>query len=437
MKRFIKVAAGVLISLFCFSVILLVDLSPTVAKNAHQQVENAENVSELISQLRSSLRNRYQAQQIDISYSQAESLLGFTQRALPNLNSDIKLSEDHAEMLVSYQLPAYFFSSYVNVSINIKEANHLNVESVSIGSITVPGHWALSWVESLANSYTNSEAATKAIQQIAKIGISPSQIIINLNPLDSLLRELKNIKTSGDSDERQLLRVRTAHYLTFLDRLPPSNDLAIQNRDTSLGYYLHKLMLEAKTMSAEDPQSTSNSVTLENEAAIMALAIYAGNRRFSTLIGDLSFAVDPIPTVRRKPVLANRQDLSLHFIFSAAIKLLSEQGITIAVGEFKELMDRGNGGSGYSFIDLTADMAGANFATLAVDPRTAEQIQNVMSQEVNETLFFPSIDGFDEGMNKSEFRQKYSDIESAEYVEVINNIEIRINRLPVSKVSNK
>ncbi len=41
-----------------------------------------------------------------------------------------------------------------------------------------------------------------------------------------------------------------------------------------------------------------------------------------------------------KPVLANRKDLSLHFIFSAAIKLLSEQGISVAVGEFKELMDK-------------------------------------------------------------------------------------------------
>ncbi len=80
MKRFIKVAAAVLLSSFCLSVILLVDFSPIVTKNAHQQVKNAENVSELISQLKNSLRNRYQSQQIDISYSQAESLLGFTQR---------------------------------------------------------------------------------------------------------------------------------------------------------------------------------------------------------------------------------------------------------------------------------------------------------------------------------------------------------------------
>jgi hypothetical protein len=436
MKRFIKVTALALISLLCLSVILLIDLSPMVAKNVHQQVENAENVSELVMQLRSSLRNRYQPQQIDISYSQAESLLGFTQRVLPNVNSDIKLSEYQAEILISYQLPAYLLSSYVNVLIKVKEASFLDVESVSIGVITLPGDWALSWVESLANSYTNSEVATKAIQQVAKTDISPHQVIISLNPLDPLLRELKNIKTSGDSNERQLLRIKTAQYLKLLDCLPLPNDLTMQNKDTSLSYYLHKIMLEAKEMSSQDPLGNSNSATLENEAAIMALAIYVGHRRFSTLFGDLSFAVDPIPTVRRKPVLANRQDLSLHFIFSAAIKLLSEKGISIAVGEFKELMDRGNGGSGYSFIDLTADMAGANFATLAVDPRTAEQIQNIMSLEANEAFFFPSIDGFDEGMDKSQFRQKYSDIESKEYLKVLEEIERRVSRLPVGRISN-
>jgi uncharacterized protein YpmS len=436
MKRFIKITALALISLFCLSVILLIDLSPTVAKNAYQQVKNAENVSELIMQLRSSLRNRYQPQQIDISYSQAESLLGFTQRALPNVSSDIKLSEDQAEILISYQLPAYLLSLYVNVSIKVKEASYLDVESVSIGVITLPGDWALSWVEAFANSYTNSEVATKAIQQVAKTDISPHQVIVSLNPLDPLLRELKNIKTSGDGSERQLLKIKIAHYLRLLDSLPLPNDLATQNKDTSLSYYLHKIMLEAKAMSSQDPLGNSNSATLENEAAIMALAIYVGHRRFSTLFGDLSFAVDPIPTVRKKPVLANRQDLSLHFIFSAAIKLLSEQGISIAVGEFKELMDRGNGGSGYSFIDLTADMAGANFATLAVDPRTAEQIQNIMSLEASESFFFPNINGFDEGMDKSQFRQKYSDIESIEYLKVLDEIERRLSKLPVSRISN-
>lgn len=436
MSRFIKVAAFVFVGLFLLFIVLLIDLSPTVSKNAHVQVENAENVSTLIGQLRKSFRNRYQPQQIDISYSQAESLLGFTQRALPNVNSELKLAALNAEIMVSYQLPSYFFSSYVNFSIKVVQDSRLHVESVSIGGITIPGDWALKWAEALANSYTNSEVASKAIQLVAKTEISPNQVIVSLNPLDSLLRELKNIKTSGDGNEMQLLRIKTAHYLRVLDSLPSPDDSNAQNKDTSLSYYLHRVMLEAKAMSAKDPQGNSNSATLENEAAIMALAIYAGHRRFSTLFGDLSFAVDPIPTVRQKPVLANRQDLSLHFIFSAAIKLLSEQGISVAVGEFKELMDRGKGGSGYSFIDLTADMAGANFAALAVDPRTAEKIQDIMSSEANEFLFFPSIEGFDEGMDKSKFRQKYTNIESKEYLKVVEEIEKRMGELPIGVMSN-
>lgn len=436
MNQFIKVAAFVFVGLFFLFVVLLIDVSPTVSKNASVQVENAENVSTLIGQLRKSFRNRYQPQQIDISYSQAESLLGFTQRALPNVSSELKLQALNAEIMVSYQLPSYLFSSYVNVSINVVQDNHLHVESVTIGVIKIPGSWVLKWAEALANSYTNSEVASKAIQLVAKTEISPDQVIISLNPLDPLLRELKNIKTSGDGNEMQLLRIKTAHYLRVLDSQPFPDDLNLQNKDTSLSYYLHKVMLEAKALSAQDPQGNSNSATLENEAAIIALSIYAGHRRFSTLFGDLSFAVDPIPTVRHKPVLANRQDLSLHFIFSAAIKLLSEQGISVAVGEFKELMDRGKGGSGYSFIDLTADMAGANFAALAVDPRTAEKIQDIMSSEANEMLFFPSIEGFDEGMDKSKFRQKYTNIESEEYLKVIEEIEKRLGELPIGVMHN-
>ena len=195
-------------------------------------------------------------------------------------------------------------------------------------------------------------------------------------------------------------------------------------------------MIEAKARTAQGKQGNSSSAALENEAAIMALAIYAGHRRFSTLFGDLSIALDPVPTVQAKPLLASRQDLSLHFIFSAAIKLLSEQGISIAVGEFKELMDRGEGGSGYSFVDLAADMAGANFAALAVDPNSAEKLQNIMSLEPNELLFFPSIEGLEEGMSKSQFKQRYTDIESNKYIGVVKNIESRIERLPIGKSTN-
>jgi hypothetical protein len=57
-----------------------------------------------------------------------------------------------------------------------------------------------------------------------------------------------------------------------------------------------------------------------------------------------------------------------------------------------------------------------------------------MSSEASESLFFPNIDGFDEGMDKSQFRQKYSDIESIEYLGVLDEIERRLSKLPVSRI---
>jgi hypothetical protein len=97
-------------------------------------------------------------------------------------------------------------------------------------------------------------------------------------------------------------------------------------------------------------------------------------------------------------------------------------------------MDRGNGGSGYSFIDLAADMAGSNFAALSVDPETAQEIQNILSVEANEALFFPNIDGLDEGIDKAQFKQKYSGVESEAYVNVITEIERRLTKLPIGQL---
>jgi hypothetical protein len=249
---------------------------------------------------------------------------------------------------------------------------------------------------------------------------------INLAPLDNLLKEFQNIKTIGNSEDTRLLKVRIAHYLSLLDNV----NLQAAGANTirpSLSVYLHAVMKEAAI------KSTQQTATLENEAAILALAIYAGSRRFTALIGDLSFAIEKVPTAPTRPFIRNRQDLSLHFIFSAAIKLMSQKGISIAVGEFKELMDRGQGGSGYSFVDLAADLAGAHFADLAVNPQTAYRLQQTMLGIADEDLFMVSIDGLDEGLSKAQFTTQYGEVDSPRYQQVVKEINIRISNLPISR----
>ena len=134
---------------------------------------------------------------------------------------------------------------------------------------------------------------------------------------------------------------------------------------------------------------------------------------------------------KRKPLLAQRQDLSLHFIYSAAIKLLSEQGMSAAIGEFKELMDRGNGGSGFSFVDLAADLAGVEFAKSATNELKARQFQYTLAGNTLESTFFPDISALPEGLSKSAFNQQFKQVDSPEYKAMLTNIRQRIASLPI------
>ena len=425
MRKAIKFTLLTCMLLSLLMAVLVFDLSPIVKVDSNAQVNQADSVQPLIEQLRTSLRSRYKPQLISVSQEQAQSLAGFAHRAMNQANADFIFSDTSLSIQLSYKIDAVMSDLFLNVSVQIAEGKGMDVRKVTIGKLVLPGAFALSIAESLANSYTSSEVASIAIATVQSINIEPTQLEIAISPMDALLREFKNIETGGSTTDTRILKIKVAHYLRLLDSLyvPPSPKDA---SGPSLAYYLHALMKEAKIL------STDSSATLENEAAIIALTIYAGSPRFATLVGDLSFAIESIPSAKPKPVLVKRGDLSLHFIFSAAIKLMSEKGVSIAVGEFKELMDRGKGGSGYSFVDLAADMSGAHFAALAVDPKTAQGLQTAMAQGPDESLFMVDINGLEEGMSKAEFSQKYTTVDSKAYKKVVNLLEHRLALLAIN-----
>lgn len=426
MLKAIKILMLTLLILVIFSVVLVIDLSPSVEANSPEQVNNADTVQPLIYALRQSLHSRYEAQQINISDLQANSLAGFINRAIQQANAQVAFTDKKMTVMGAYRIETGIFPVYLNIEGVLLEGKGLQLDSVKIGDLLLPGDVALSFAEYLANTYTSSSVASKAIESVNSLLISDSGAQIKLEPLDSLLREFKNIETGGSRKDTRMLKIRIAHYLRFLDGMyvPTGSE---RQTALSLSYYLQGAMQEASVLSEQ------SSATLENEAVILAMAIFAGSGRFTALIGDLSFALDRIPYASSKPVLIDRQDLSLHFIFSAAIKLLSQKGISIAIGEFKELMDRGKGGSGYSFVDLAADLSGAHFAELAVDPMRAQMVQEILASAANENLFMVAIDGLDEGLSKAEFTERYGMVDSKPYQGVVEEINRRINALPISQ----
>ena len=105
--------------------------------------------------------------------------------------------------------------------------------------------------------------------------------------------------------------------------------------------------------------------------------------------------------------------------------------MTVAIGEFKELMERVVSGSGYSFVDLAADKAGVKFADYLTDPDTAKAGQSNLSIASNESVFFPQVMDLPEGLKTDAFKQTFKTVDSPEYQAMIDEIKGRVARLPL------
>lgn len=425
MPRFLKVLLlillliiGLIVGLFVASV----EEQPLVVATSATQVNDAESVKELIEQIKLSVKDRTLDQQIPLSENQLNSLVGFLQRAKEQFQGQVNITPLASSISASYQLPNNPVGRYVNFSALIHPGQGLQLSEVRLGSIVLPGRETLRTLVWLADWWTNSSIASQFVEQIDSIRMFQGNMIIAMRPLDTFLRNLKDLKREIGADTD--LSIATAHYLRFLADL----DVGKERVSQSLARYIQPLFAEALS------RSTFDNADEENEAAIMALATYAGHHRFASFVGDVQPQPKRIAAPRKMPTLMNRADLSQHFIFSAAIKVLSEQGLTAAIGEFKELMDRGEGGSGYSFVDLAADHAGVKFAQIATDEDSAFAMQRLLAQSGNEEPFFPDMQSLPENIDKASFTQRFKQVDSPEYKMLLIEIDRRIALLPISQL---
>ena len=402
----------------------VIESHPNVITSSSEQVDQADSVKKLVTQLSDSVKNRTYRQDIYITQNQLNSLVGFAQRAHEKINGQVHIGPNSTSILANYLLPKNSIGQYLNIDILLLPGPGINVSHVKFWPVNVPGSFALSTIIYLANWYTNSDIASQFVQQVETVSMTEGQMRLSVLPLDQFLKELNDIKKSvgGTGDEE--MRLRTTYYLKQLSLLEVSKSPTPQ----SLAKYIGPMFTWAKN------RSTFETAPKENEAAIMALAIYAGNHRFANLVGDVQPRKGKVAFPNAIPRLKSRADLHQHFIFSAAIKILSEQGLSIAIGEFKELMDRGDGGSGYSFVDLAADIAGVEFAIAASSPSNASSVQNILAGNIDEDLFFPNINGFPEGLDRSEFSKQFTKVDSPEYLKMVRSIRQRIAELPIHQV---
>jgi hypothetical protein len=132
--------------------------------------------------------------------------------------------------------------------------------------------------------------------------------------------------------------------------------------------------------------------------------------RNTPIIGDIWQQIEPASARTTRvallgtPTMRERHDWVQHFAVSAALTVLYGPKIAEATGIAKEMSDSRRGGSGFSFADLSADVAGIQFAGAVSDGRIP---LSRLEKDFSVRDFLPDPSGLKEGIAWDDFVQSY------------------------------
>ncbi|MCA9103625.1 MAG: hypothetical protein KDA63_20875 [Planctomycetales bacterium] len=128
-----------------------------------------------------------------------------------------------------------------------------------------------------------------------------------------------------------------------------------------------------------------------------------------------------------QPTMYTRPDWTQHFFLSAAIASVGGEPLALALGQTKEVSDS-DGGSGFSFADLSADLSGVAFLQLVrrSDPSAIESL----SKRFRIKDYLPKPTDLPEGLTAEEFQRDYGSVTDSRFLAARNAIAQSIRELP-------
>jgi hypothetical protein len=128
-----------------------------------------------------------------------------------------------------------------------------------------------------------------------------------------------------------------------------------------------------------------------------------------------------------EPTTHGRFDLTQHFWISAALTALWGPKQAEAAGVLKEWMDSADGGSGFSFADLAADLGGVELASRVID-RPALLAGLTKGFAVKDHC--PAPKGLEEGIKRKDFEKRFGSTEDERFVKELEALKKKVTALP-------
>lgn len=393
-----------------FNVLLWFALDDTPLLKIHQGF-NREDIQRAKQLLRLSPEERNEIKTIVLNQKDVNIAVSYLLNHFFENTVQIQIGKDLVFAQIAVFVPQTFWGRYLDFSLKlIQIGDNIEITSFKIGEISIP--------DSAANYLIPAIMHTTPLKNYWHLGE----------------RYVKNIQFTGDGIQisylgaivdaaKQLVIQQHREYPNLHLYQQQINDIVSQHDPAwrlSLTDLMQPLFLSAYHRSTED------TAVRENRAVIIAVGSYIYKYDLRRYL--------PLGLVYSKEysVFAyKRIDIPQHFIASALLAAVDAPLLGERLGEDKELADAEKG-SGFSFIDLTADRAGTRFGQQATgSPKQARELQRLMSRIKDYTGIIPDIQGLPEQMDEQTFKARFSNTDSELYRSMIAEIDERINALPI------
>ncbi|OFE11187.1 hypothetical protein PHACT_15205 [Pseudohongiella acticola] len=414
--------AGVLLVLSALS------LSPSVPHPGALSSSDIRNIEQLIvDNSPEQFRSRGE-RQLQLNADELNLLTAFVLANVPqtrDIATRFSLDDDTAQAWMSIPQHLGPFTVYLNLHAQFaQDQGRARLMSLHAGYLPIPRRIMRGAENMLGDRLESASAVNQELAElrhgISSVALSNDRLHLTLQWEPAVLEQLRAQARQffmTDEDRQRLLG-----YYTFI------GDIARQAAPEGSTVSLHNFMPDLFARAGE--RSANGSAIAENRSLLQALSLYVNDISVRELLDGI-----PDDSVYAPPALRvtlyQRHDLGRHFVSAAAITASAGVGIAEVLANSKEVYDA-RYTSGFSFSDMTANVAGLTLGEAATESETSARALQIWLRDARaESGYMPEPDSVGDGMSEEAFAEHYSDRNSPMYQDRLQAIEARVSALPL------
>lgn len=367
------------------------------------------------------------ARDISLSDEELNLLSAFVLHNVPPLQSlatDFDIQGDGADARLSVPLPAGPLPLYLNLEARFaQDQGRARLVSLKAGSLPIPRPVIRSFERLAAWQLAPSSETGRELAELRRgvldYRLEQDRLQLRLEWAPDVLSQLRSQAQQIFVSEADRQRILSYHGLI--------QDLASEavevRRQVSLQTFLQPLF----ALAYERSTSPGADAVAENRALLQTLSVFANQMPLDRLIGENPGPEAPAMIV----MLHQRNDLGLHFVSAAAIAASAGVGVAEILSNSKEVHDA-RYGTGFSFSDVTANVAGATLGRVSTSSaHAARLIQERLKVAQAESDYMPVPRTDADGLDEDSFLAEFGDRTGPAYLERIAEIEHSVQGLPL------